>query len=195
MPEKSLSCHFTTNVSTWSSLNATGTFGVKISAYTENNLIPTVAYGGGSVILWGCFSSKGPGNLVRVHAIMNSMKYQDILNLNLAAPARKLKLGRRWIFQQENDPKLSKSTHKWLTEHKIKLLPWPSQSPDLNPIENLWTELKRRMQKRGPQTLDDLERFCKEERSQIPFSVFYNLIRCYGRRLSAVVAKGGCTNY
>ena len=42
MPEKSLSCHFTTHVSAWSSLNATGTFGVKISAYTKNNLIPMV---------------------------------------------------------------------------------------------------------------------------------------------------------
>ena len=144
-------------------------------------------------MLWGCFSSKGPGNLVRVHGIMNSMKYQDILNLNLAAPARKLKLGRRWIFQQDNDPKhMSKSTQKWLTEHKIKLLPWPSQSPDLT----LWAELKRRVHKRGPGTLDDLERFCKEEWSQILFSVFYNLIRCYGRRLCAVLlAKGGCTKY
>ena len=64
---------------------------------------------------------------------MNSMKYQEILNLNLAAPARKIKLGRHWILQQDNDPKLtSKSTQKWLTDHKIKLLPFPSQSPDLN---------------------------------------------------------------
>ena len=62
---------------------------------------------------------------------MNSMKYYEILNLNLAAPASKLKLGRRWIFQQNNDPKqTSKSTQKWLTEDKIKPLiaisvPWP----------------------------------------------------------------------
>ena len=56
---------------------------------------------------------------------------------NLAAPPGKLKLGRRWIFQ-DNDPiHTSKSTQKWVTEHKIKLL--PSQSPDLN----LWVELKR----------------------------------------------------
>ena len=46
-------------------------------------------------MLWGCFSSKVPGNLIRVHGIMDSMKYQGILNPNLAASAKKLKLGRR----------------------------------------------------------------------------------------------------
>ena len=137
-------------------------------------------------MLWSCFSSKGPGNLVRVHCIMNSMNYQYILNLNLAAPARKLKLGRCCIFKQDNYPKcISKSTHKRLTENKIKLLPWPSQSPDLN----LWAELKRRVHNRGPRTPDDLGRFCKEW-SQISFSVFYNLIRCYRRSLCCFIGKG-----
>ena len=92
-------------------------------------------------------------NVVRVHGIMNSMKCQYMLNPNLAAPARKLKLGFCWIFQQDNGPKyISKSTQKWLIEHKIKLLHWPSQSADLN----LWAELKRSVHKRGARTLNDL---------------------------------------
>ena len=85
------------------------------------------------------------------------MKYQDIFNLYLAAPARKLKLGPRWIFQQDNDQNnLSKSTQKWITEDKIKLLPWPYLSPD----QILWAELKRRVNKREPRMIwrDSLKR-------------------------------------
>src|SRR4029434_5202380 len=116
-------------------------------SHTEKHLIPTVNYGGGSLMLWGCFSSKGPRHLVRIHGIMVSIKYQQILNKNLTAPSRKLKMGRGWTFQQDNDPKhTSKSTQKLFTDHRIKVLPWPSQSPNLNPIENLSEELKPSIQ-------------------------------------------------
>ncbi|XP_047014723.1 phosphoribosyltransferase domain-containing protein 1 isoform X2 [Ictalurus punctatus] len=54
------------------------------------------------------------------------------------------------------------------------------KSPDLNPIEHLWDELKRRVHQRGPRNVKDLERFCMEERSQIPHHVFSNLISVIG---------------
>ncbi len=52
--------------------------------------------------------------------------------------ARALKMGRGWVFQHDSDPKhTAKATKEWLKKKYIKVLAWPSQSPDLNPIENM----------------------------------------------------------
>ena len=57
--------------------------------------------------------------------------------------AMNLKLGRRFTFQQDNDPKYkAKATLEWLNKKKINVLEWPRPSLDLNPIEHLWRDLK-----------------------------------------------------
>ena len=67
----------------------------------------------------------------------------------------------------DNDPKhTSKVVAKWLKDNLAKVLEWPSQSPDLNPIENLWAELKTHVRAR-PTNLTPLHQLCQEEWAKI----------------------------
>ena len=169
----------------------------KNTAFQEKHLLPTVKFGGGSIMLWACEASAGTGNLVKVEGCVDSTQYQQTLENNVQEYVTKLKLRGSWVFQQENDPKnCSKSTKAFMQWNKYNLLEWPSQSPDLNIIENLWDDLKRAVHARQPSNLTELEMFCKEEWSKIPSSRNQTLIRGNRKRLEAVIfTKGGCSKY
>ncbi len=98
-----------------------------MAAYDNKNTIPTVKHGGGNIMLWGCFSAKGTGQLNHIKWTMDRARSLK--------PARALKMGRGWVFKHDNDPKYTTmATKEWLKKKHIKVLEWPSQSPELNPI-------------------------------------------------------------
>jgi hypothetical protein len=100
------------NKSLWSDETKIEIFGLnaKRHAWRKPGTIPTVRHGGGSIRLWGCFSAAGTGRLVRIKGKMNRAKYREILNENLLQSAQDLRLGRRFTFQQDNDPKHTAKT-------------------------------------------------------------------------------------
>jgi hypothetical protein len=52
---------------------------------------------------------------------------------------------------------------EWLQNKNVEVLEWPSQSPDLNPIDNLGKDLQIVVHRRSPSNLTELEKICKEE--------------------------------
>lgn len=157
---------------------------------------PTVKHGGGNIMVWSVFSSSCVGPLVLIEGHMDGAMYRDILNNNLL-PFAETKMGPGWMFQQDNDPKhTSRLVKRWFTSKDIVVLKWPSQSPDLNPIEHLWGELKRRVCNQKPSNKGALFEILKREWENIPIRVLQDLIRSMPRRCAAVVAaKGLHTKY
>ena len=73
----------------------------------------------------------------------------------------------------------TETTLVWLRNKNINVLEWPSQIPDLNPIENLWHDLKIAVHQRSPLTLIELEQFCAEELANIAQSSNAKFLETY----------------
>jgi DDE superfamily endonuclease len=103
------------------------------------------------------------------------------------------------IFQQDNDPKHKSHRAKaWFQSHGFEVLPWPAQSPDLNPIDHLWDHLKKRLggYERQPTGMIELWERVEEEWEKIDKEVCQNLIESMPRRVAAVImAKWGYSKY
>jgi hypothetical protein len=108
--------------------------------------------------------------------------YVDILKQHLKTSVRKLKLGCKWVFQMDNDPKhTSNVVEKWLKDNEVKVLKWPSQSPDLDPIEHLSAELKNHVWARMP-----TNQLFQEEWAKIHPNYCGKLVECYPKCLTQV---------
>ena len=132
------------------------------------------------------------GELALIDGIMDQHQYIDILRTAVRRSADLLFQGRNWTFQQDNDPKHTAiNTQRAIHEMQIPLEDWPSQSPDLNPIENLWSILDRSISDRRCNTKAELWECLQEAWYKLDSSILTKLVESMPRRLNAVIDNKG----
>jgi transposase len=152
-----------------------------------------------SRMFWGCFSWYGLGPIVPLRESITGERYARVLQKHAIPSLYKLVPHRRGIFQEDNaPPHRSKIAADVRNAAGISMLPWPAQSPDLNPIENLWNEVDRHVRSlpNQPTSLEDLERKVKTAWRSIPLEYVRTLVDSMPRRIQAcIAAQGGATKY
>lgn len=153
-----------------------------------------------NVMIWACMSADGVGRIQVIDGILNAKKYiATILEPKLIPSIMDLFPNKApFIFQQDSAPcHTAKICKEWFKNKGIHILPWPGNSPDLNPIENLWRRLKVLVQKKRPSNKTQLiEAIIDSWHHVIKKDELQTLVRSMKRRCEAVIKnKGYPTKY
>ncbi|CAK1587683.1 unnamed protein product [Parnassius mnemosyne] len=174
--------------------------------FTQPCFEESVEYGGGSCMFWGGISVDGKTELVcvsrtrggRGQGSLNAGRYiTEILEEHVVPYAGYV--GDGFMLMHDNARcHTAAIVRDYLQEVDIPVMHWPARSPDLNPIEHLWDDLKRRVRARdsAPTTLQELQDAVLEGWEQIPQEAVATLVRSMKERMEAVMkARGGNTRF
>ena len=130
-------------------------------------------------------SAAGTGELHFIEGTMNANMYCHILKQSMIPSLQRL--GHRAVFQHDNDPKhTSKMTTALVKKLRVKVMDWPSMSPDLNPIERLWGILKQKAEERKVSNIHQLCDVVMEEGKITPVATCDALVNFMPKRVKAM---------
>jgi hypothetical protein len=160
-------------------------------------MVGRVQKGGGSVGIWGCISGKGAGCHQIYTGRLDQYGYRDILDNTLQASRDLFEADEAWTFQQDNAPcHTARTITEYMAEINMDVLPWPANSPDLNPIENLWSWMDRQLQKKQMTSLEMLQDELRALWLKVPIELVANLVNSMPKRVRACYkARGGHIPY
>lgn len=147
-----------------------------------------------SVNVWAWISAEGQGMCFRIDERLTGPVYRNILENVMLPSVRERFPGDNFIFQQDNAPvHTARIVRDWIEENDINTLPWPARSPDLNPIENVWGYLVKKLQKRDirPQNRDELWQTINQAWNELENYNMLNLVQSMNQRLQMVIDKNG----
>jgi len=147
-------------------------------------------------MIWGAISSRGTGPLVRVDGTLKGDSYLDLFRYRLRRYYPGLYDG-SLIFQQDNaPPHRALLVKNWFEKYEIEKLVWPSRSPDLNLIEDVWGRIKFSLRGQTFETEDELWRELQIQWRNIPNEFIEKLYQSMPNRIQAVISsQGGNTKY
>ena len=151
------------------------------------------------LMIWGCISIHGTGRLHVVEGMMNSEQYLQVLHKRFIPQLLDWYADGSGVLMHDGAPcHRSRLVNAYLDEAGLEVLPWPGNSPDLNPIEGIWKILKDKVNRTAATNRRELtERILQtwhHDRSIADLAAAY--IRDMPKRVAAVIkAKGGATKY
>lgn len=160
-----------------------------------NNLVlPRIQCGGASLLIWGAVWSGGRSELRVLRSTMNTERYLKVLEEQVYPMCFVLGDTSQWLFQDDNaPPHRSLETMAFKELAGIRSLEWPSRSPDLSPIENVWSILKKdvRQKIQLDTSLDELESLLLAAWNAISQSVIDELICGMTGRVTKLLERHG----
>jgi len=148
------------------------------------------------IMVWGAISIDGVGPLVQVRGTIDAEGYLNIFRHRLRWYFPGL-YNNEQIFQDDNArPHTTDTVSKWFQKYDIERMHWPSRSPDLNIIEDIWGKIKYEMRGKIFSSNDDLWEEVNHQWRQISDRLIRQLYRSLSARIEAVFeAQGGVTKY